>query len=217
MPGCCDPQEYDAIFTRRYARRTAKSYRTSGLDDTAGLMVDDIVARGVKGATVLEIGGGVGALHVELLRRGASSATNVELSTTYEAEADKLLSESQMRGRVRRLTGNVATGDVDVPSADIVVLHRVVCCYADFGGLLGAAAEHSRRVVAFSYPRTRWLNRAGLTLENVSYAVRGCAFRSFVHSPEEMVGTLVEAGFEPADSGRTRWWEYTVAAGSPAS
>ena len=81
MAACCDPHEYDAVFTSKYARRTARKLRTSGLDDTAARMVDFVVTQGIDGATVLEIGGGVGGLHIELLRRGALTATNVELSS----------------------------------------------------------------------------------------------------------------------------------------
>jgi hypothetical protein len=32
-----------------------------------------------------------------------------------------------------------------VEPADLVVLHRVVCCYPDYERLLGAAADHARR------------------------------------------------------------------------
>ena len=58
----------------------AARYRKRGLDKTARRMVDLLAERGVQGSTVLEIGGGVGEIQLELLRRGAASATNLELS-----------------------------------------------------------------------------------------------------------------------------------------
>ena len=36
--------------------------------------------------------------------------------------------------------------------ADVVVLHRVVCCYPDYQRLLGAAASHAGRLLVFSHP-----------------------------------------------------------------
>ena len=116
MPACCDPGEYDVVFTSKYARRTAKSLRKSGLDDTATKMADFLTDQGLDGATVLEIGGGVGGLHLELIRRGASQATNAELSGAYESEAAKLLAESGLADRVTRRIADVVTDPGSIPS-----------------------------------------------------------------------------------------------------
>jgi magnesium-protoporphyrin O-methyltransferase len=211
MPACCDPGEYDVVFTSKYARKTASSLRKSGLDDTAARMADALAEQGLDGATVLEIGGGVGGLHSELLRRGASRATNVELSGAYEAEAAALLAESGLADRVTRRIGDVVSDPDAAPSADVVVLHRVVCCYPDYEGLLGAAAQRAGRALAFSYPRPRFLARAETALENLSYAARRWDFRTFVHSPDAMLAVLADHGLRPDTGGRNRMWQYTVA------
>ncbi|MCZ3387774.1 MAG: SAM-dependent methyltransferase [Actinomycetia bacterium] len=209
MAACCDPGEYDVVFTSKYARRTAKSLRESGLDDTAAKMVDFVTEQGLDGATVLEIGGGVGGLHSELLRRGASRATNVELSTAYESEAANLSDESGLTDRVNRLIVDVVTDPGAVPSADIVVLHRVVCCYPDFAALLGAAADRARQMLVFSYPRRRLLTRAGTLGENLGYAIRRRDFRVFVHSPDAMLAVLADHGHWPVSGGQNTWWQFT--------
>ena len=53
---------------------------------------------------MLDVGGGVGPLHLELLRRGAARATSVELVDSYDAEADALARELRLAGRVTRCT-----------------------------------------------------------------------------------------------------------------
>lgn len=209
MSACCDPHEYDSVFTTKYARRTARKLRASGLDDTAARMVDFAAGQGIDGATVLEIGGGVGGLHLELLRRGAQTATNVELSSAYDAEAAELLEESGLTGRVDRRIVDLAADPEAVAHADVVVLHRVVCCYPDFPRLLGAAADRARRVLVFSYPRPRVLTRAGTWLENLGYAARGREFRTFVHSPKAMVDVLADHGLVAAQSGQNTMWQFT--------
>ncbi len=209
MPACCDPREYDAVFTSRYARRTARKLRSSGLDDTAQRMVDFLDGQGLSDATVLEIGGGVGGLHMELLRRGASTATNAELSSAYDAEAARLLDEAGLTERVTRRIVDLAANPGEVPEADVVVLHRVVCCYPDFRRLLGAAADHARRAMVFSYPRQRLLTRAETALENLSYVVRRQDFRTFVHPPEAMVDVLTDHGQSAVMTGRNRMWQFT--------
>lgn len=209
MAGCCDPHEYDAVFTSKYARRTARKLRASGLDDMAGRMVDFVVTQGIDGATVLEIGGGVGGLHIELLRRGALTATNVELSSSYDAEAAELLDEAGLTGRVDRRIFDFATDPEAVPRADVVVLHRVVCCYPDFQRLLGTAADRARRVLVFSYPRPHVLTRAGTLLENLTYAARGQDFRTFVHSPKAMTAVLADHRLDAVQSGQNAMWQFT--------
>jgi magnesium-protoporphyrin O-methyltransferase len=70
VAGCCNPRGCDRFFTPRFARRVAARYRKKGLDETARRMVQFLELRGIEGASVLEIGGGVGEIQIELLKRG---------------------------------------------------------------------------------------------------------------------------------------------------
>src|SRR3982751_3391168 len=157
--GCCDPRGRDRMFGARFARSRAAAYRRRGLDKTAQVIVGLLEQAGVAGATVLEIGGGAGEIQLELLGRGAASAMNLELSPGYEREAAALIAEAGVTGRVQRRLADIAADPAAVPSADIVVLHRVVCCYPDYAKLLGAAAEHARRQLVFSYPPRNGVSR----------------------------------------------------------
>ncbi len=98
MGDCCDPDGYDKVFSGRFATRMARRYRRRGLSRSARALVDFLAERGIEGATVLEIGGGVGEIQVELLRRGAARAVNLELAAGYEAEAAQLLRSSGLDG-----------------------------------------------------------------------------------------------------------------------
>jgi magnesium-protoporphyrin O-methyltransferase len=94
MSECCDRPGYQTVFSDRFARRIARTYHKRGLDDTQRRMVSFLTERGIQDASVLEIGGGVGEIQVELLSRGARRATNLEISRNYEAEAAALLERS---------------------------------------------------------------------------------------------------------------------------
>ena len=152
MAGCCDPRGCDEFFNPRFARRVARRYRRKGLDRAARRMVAFLESRGVDGATVLEIGGGVGEIGLELLGRGAARALTLELSPAYDAEAARLAREAGVEGRVERRRHDIAVDPAAVEPADVVVLHRVVCCYPDYERLLGAAGTHARRLLVFSHP-----------------------------------------------------------------
>src|SRR5689334_3469348 len=129
-------------------------------------MVGLLADRDVQGATVLEIGGGIGGIQLELLRRGAVAATNLELSPGYEREAAALIAEAGLTGRVQRRLVDIAADPAAVEPADIVVLHRVVCCYPDYEKLLRAAAEHARQHLVFSHPVRNAATRTIVATQN---------------------------------------------------
>src|SRR4029453_18054226 len=102
MSDCCERPGYQTVFSDRFARRIAHTYRKRGLSRTQLRMVSFMTEHGIRDASVLEIGGGVGELQVELLYRGARRVTNLEISSGYEAQAAALLQESGMAARVTR-------------------------------------------------------------------------------------------------------------------
>jgi magnesium-protoporphyrin O-methyltransferase len=195
------------MFGGRFARQMAARYRRRGLDATAQAIVDLVAERGVEGATVLEIGGGAGEIQLELLKRGAASATNLELSPGYEAEAAALIEEAGFAGRVQRRLVDIATDPAEVQPADVVVLHRVVCCYPDFERLLGAAAGKARRQLVFSYPPRNAVSRAVVGTQNLLFRAAGREFRTFAHPPEAMFAVLAEHGLEVRAAHRGRVWQ----------
>lgn len=208
MTGCCDPKDVESVFTRRFARHAAKRYVKRGLNPTATRIVDFVASQSVEGASVLEIGGGVGELHLELLRRGASSVTNLEIATTYEAEAARLLAEAGVAGQVSRRFVDIATAPDEVEPADVVVLHRVVCCYPDYRGLLTTAASHARRVLVYSHPADNQVNRLAFGTLNLLQRMRRNGFRAFVHPPDAMIAVAEDAELTVAY--RHHSWDWDV-------
>jgi magnesium-protoporphyrin O-methyltransferase len=195
MSGCCDSGGWDQVFGPRFARHVAARYRKRGLDRTAQRMADWLVSQGIQGATVLDIGGGVGEIGLALLRLGASSATTLELSSSYDAPAAALAVETGMADRVERRMGDIATDGSVAASADVVVLHRVVCCYPDVERLLAAAADHARRAVVLSHPPRNAFWRGMTALQNIGLRMLGREYRSFDHPPAAMVQVLRDHGF----------------------
>jgi hypothetical protein len=207
VPGCCDPRGCDRFFDRRFARRVAARYRKRGLDATARRMVGFLEREGIAAATVLEIGGGVGEIGLELLRGGAERAVNLELSLGYDAEAARLAVEMGVQARVERRLHDIAVDPEAIAPADIVVLHRVVCCYPDYERLLGAAAAHARRALVFSHPRRNALSRLIIGAENLGFRLMRREFRVFAHPPAAMLAVLREHGLDPGFAERGLAWE----------
>jgi 2-polyprenyl-3-methyl-5-hydroxy-6-metoxy-1,4-benzoquinol methylase len=194
MAHCCDPRGCNEFFDPRFARRVAKRYRKRGVDKPARRMIEFLEREGVRGLTVLEIGGGVGEIQLELLKRGARSSLNLELSDAYDAEAQRLAREAGLEGRAQRRLHDIALDPDAVAPADIVVLHRVVCCYPDYERLLSAAAQHARRMLVFSHPPRNALSRLLVAAQGLLFRLKGSQFRVFAHPPEAMLAVLERHG-----------------------
>jgi magnesium-protoporphyrin O-methyltransferase len=188
-------------------RHLVRRYRKRGLDETASRIVEFVTSHGVKGATVLEVGGGVGDIQLELLRRGARAATNLELVGVYDAAADQLATAAGVRDRVTRRLLDIATQPDAVEPADVVILHRVVCCYPDYERLLTAAADHTRALLVFSHPPRNLASRAVKTAQNVTFRLMGRSFRTFTHSPEAMVAVAETRGLRREYSHHGHVWQ----------
>jgi 16S rRNA G966 N2-methylase RsmD len=207
VSGCCDPRGCDEFFGARFAGRMAKRYRKRGLDRTASRIVGFIERHGVEGATVLEVGGGVGEIQLELLRRGAARTVNLELSAAYDRAAEELLREAGLSGRAERRLHDIAVDPAGVEPVDVVVLHRVVCCYPDYERLLTAAADHAQRLLVFSHPPRNLGSRLFVGAQNVAFRLLRREFRTFAHPPSAMLGVLEERGLRRAFSHRGLPWQ----------
>jgi hypothetical protein len=207
--GACCSSGYEKLFGPKQARRDADRYRRKGLDDTGQRLVDELSARGAAG-TALEVGGGVGAIELELLKRGVERATIVELSHGYDEEAAKLAHEGGFEGRIERRHGDFVEQEALLEPADLVVMHKVVCCYPDPERLVGAAAQHSRRLLALSFPRDTWWMRLGLPLVNLWCRLTG-GIEAFLHEPARVVAIAERSGLRTVVHERSgRVWRVAV-------
>lgn len=207
MAGCCDPRGCDRMFTAGFAEHRARQYRKSGLDRAQRRMVSFLEPLGIEHASVLEVGGGVGELPIDLLRRGGATATEVELVRTYDEPAAALATEAGVADRINRVIGDVAVDPSLVGPADLVMLHRVVCCYPDVEGLLAACARLTRRALVLTHPPHHVLARGGVRLINAMQWMMQREYRAFDHDPELMTEVLRAGGLRVTHRRRGAVWQ----------
>jgi hypothetical protein len=188
VTSCC-ARDYEKVFGGKTADRDARRFRKHGLRGSAKALAE--LAGDVHGESLLEVGGGVGAIEIELLEAGAERATSVELASTYEEAAAGLLAERGLSDRVDRRVGDFVTEENAIPVHDVVVMHRVVCCYPDVDTLVGAAAEHARRRLVLTYPQERAVIRAALSVVNAVMRIGGSTFRVYVHPFDRIASAAV--------------------------
>jgi magnesium-protoporphyrin O-methyltransferase len=207
MSDCCSPKGYRSIFSEKRARAEARRYRRRGLDRTSQRIAELLKQQGIVGRTLLEVGGGIGAIQIELLRAGMTRAVNIELTPTYEAAAQGLLREAGLEDRVERRVTDFAEAAGEVEAADIVIMNRVICCYPDMPKLAGAAADHTREVLVVSFPKERWWTRALISVGDLALRVARQQFQVFLHSPDKIIATAERHGLKTASTQTSFFWE----------
>jgi len=192
------------------AHSDANRYRKKGLDATSRRIFEFVRSQGVDGRTVLEVGGGVGAIQIELLKAGAARAVSIELTPTYEDDANALLREAGLADRVDRKIMDFAMAGGEVDGADIVIMNRVICCYPDMPRLAGQASDHARRLLVMSFPKRAWWMRIGLGLGNLMLRLTRREFQIFLHPPKLILATSEQHGLRTVLNQAGFFW--TIAA-----
>lgn len=203
---CC----YDDTFDRNVAQRELRDYRRKGPGRTSKALADALAVRGVEGRTVLDIGGGVGSVHRLLLDRGASGAVDVDASRPYLDAAREEAERLGIADRVRFEHGDFVALAGEIEPADFVALDRVVCCYEDVDGLVGRAAERTRRRLGIVLPPDHRVARLLIGLENVWHWLTRSEYRAYIHTHARVTAAARRAGLEPAGASAVGLWRLLV-------
>jgi len=207
---CCQREGIADQFGRRTAAWDLRRYRRRGPTSTTRTLIDMLRDQGVRDASILDIGGGVGAIYHALLGSGARGAVHVDISPNYLSAARE---EAERRGhtaRVEFVHADFVDAAPTLGEADVVTLDRVICCYPDMDRLVGLAAEKARRIVGAVYPREAWWMRAAVVTVNAVSRIRRSAFRTYVHPPSAIDARLRANGLERRAFRRTLGWEVAV-------
>ena len=128
MSSCCTSSATDdgnKSFFSRWSRSYAKRFRRRGLEKAQEQILVGATHDSIQGREVLDIGCGIGALHLTLLRDGAGHSIGVDMSEGMVRQAQQLASELGLQEKASYLVGDfVALADL-LPESDITLLDKV--------------------------------------------------------------------------------------------
>jgi hypothetical protein len=204
---CCDyTAAADEQFNQQRAAQDLQGYRLKGPGVTTRLLCEALTTAGPINGVLIDVGAGVGALTFELLDRGVAHAIAVDASAAFVDAASQEATRRGRSGAVELVHGDFLCVAARIPTAGIVTLDRVICCYPTFEPLLAEAVRHAQRTFAFSYPRDVWYVRAGNAFTNLVRRIKRRPFRTVVHSAAHMEAIITLAGFERATRRHTSTW-----------
>ena len=174
------------FYDEKKAASELRKYRDKGPIPSTKALIDALVAVGVEGATVLDIGGGIGAVQHELLAAGAAHVTSVDASASYLEAARE---EAHRRGSEDRVTyrhGDFVELAESVPPADIVTLDRVLNVYPEWKRLVELSSVRAQRLYGLVYPRNTAMVRFVILVMNLILRLKRTPVRAAIRPADEI-------------------------------
>lgn len=207
---CCHCQAIEDRFDRKKVAKQLKKYRDQGLAKETRMLIDAIKSEGIEGYTLLDIGGGIGGIQLELLRAGVIRATNVEVSKAYVEASLEEAARQGLADSVALVHGDFVERAPELPPADIVTLDRVICCYHDMDSLVGLSSARADKLYGVVYPRDTWWTKLDTSLRNLRSRMNSDPFRLFVHATKEVDAIVRANGLRPHFHRNTFFWQVVV-------
>lgn len=213
MSSCCTPSVptsgTDKFFSR-WSKSYAKQFRKKGLAKEQKLLLEGIRKVPIGEKNLLDIGCGVGALHLSLLQEGAAHAVGVDLAEGMIEKAKQFAQDKGLGEKTTYIVGDFVHVSDTVPEADITLLDKVVCCYENLDGLLEQSIGRTRSVYALTHPNEN------IVVKLMFQALIACSklirmqFRPFWHDWAAMRTRIAERGFRLIYQNSTLFWRVLV-------
>jgi len=191
---CCGA---DRLFDLKGAQKEMKKFRKKGTDKSTNLLLNKLAENGIANKTLLDIGGGIGAIQWFFLRHGAAKTMDVDASTAYLRVAEDYAIENGWREKCNFESGDFSLLEKKIEDYDYVTLNKVVCCYPDYRSLLQSAIKSCKDQLALTFPIRNILSRMLVFLSGLYFRFKKNPFRTYNHSPREIELFIRSNGFEP--------------------
>jgi len=204
--GCCGTDRFFSKMAGLFDRQ----YRKHGLEKIQRLLLAGVQSELRVGARILDIGCGVGALHLALLREGASAAVGVEVSQGMLERARRHAEELGFKEKTVYIQGDFVEKRSEIPMSDVAIMDKVVCCYPNVGALVESSARSTSLLLAITHPRNNVI--AGLLFKgHIAFArLFRLSFHPYWHDWDAMCSTIAGHGFELVFARSTAVWQALV-------
>ncbi|MBI2428394.1 MAG: class I SAM-dependent methyltransferase [Ignavibacteriales bacterium] len=213
MSNCCShpsAAESTGKFFSKRSKSYARGFRKGKLEKVQQYLIDEIIKEPMEGKTLLDIGSGVGKLHLTLLQHGAASAVGIDMSEEMLNHAKAFAQKFGLDRKVSYKQGDFMSISEPIDSADITMLDKVICCYENLDGLITASANRTKFLYALTFPSNNFLTKTIFKTEILVSKVFRSGFRPYWHDWNRVTNLLTHLGFEPKYSRSTLLWQAMV-------
>lgn len=206
MTCCGHCRDAEDFFNDKTANRDLRRFNRRGPAKPTRLLIESIAEQDIRNHTLLDIGGGIGAIQLELFKKGLANAVNVDASHAYQAVSKEAIESTGFSDKAVYHFGDFTDISGSLPENDIVTLDKVICCYPDAMKLLNESLNKTGRIYALVFPRETVIAKAVFLIGNLWFRIRKSDFRTYLHPVHEIVSLIHSHGFERQTHRTTFFW-----------
>jgi len=206
----CHCEELERRFDIQRVRRELTEYHRRGAAPATRLLIEVLQAESIEGMTLLDIGGGIGAIQHALVPAGVSHALDVDASATYLTAAREEAERRGLAERIHFVHGNFVELASAIPPADLVTLDRVICCFNDMPALVSLSAARAQKLYGVVIPLDTWYRRLFNRVGNVLLAIARLPIHFYVYRADAIDAVVRDQGLERWFSGRVDRWQVAI-------
>lgn len=210
MNCCSHCEDAGRFFNDRTAKKELRRYKKKGPNKSTRLLLDEIRKKDLQGKSLLDIGGGIGAISFELIDHGIDISNHIDASTAYLKTSETEAKNRGLSNLINYKFGDFTEISEEIAMSDIVTLDRVICCYPDMEKLVDRSTTKAKLFYGVVYPREGWSIRAAMKIGNLWFKIRGSDFRTYLHSPVEIDAKIRDNGFKKKKEMQTIIWKVVL-------
>ncbi len=174
------------------------------------LLLQGVRTEQIHNKEILDIGCGVGALHLTLLKEGAGRATGVDMSEGMIGRARKFSNDLGVADRAAYIVGDFVEVAETIRESDITLLDKSVCCYEDIDALVRTSTAKTKSIYALSHPRQNLFMELAFKGHIAFAKLFRWKFHPFWHDWMKLRENIQHFGFELIYSNATPMWQVLV-------
>jgi magnesium-protoporphyrin O-methyltransferase len=207
---CCNHKLYDNAFDAKFAQSDLTEYLTTGLKKSSRPFFESLKALPLEGHTLLDIGGGIGAVTFELFKQGIRSSTHVDISGAYVQTFRSEAARHGLTGKIQSFHGDFLELHEQTQAASLVILDKVICCYPDYEALVKKSVAKARCWYVYSIPRDLWWVRFRLWVDDMIDRLKGRYLPVYYHPVKGIEDIIAANGFQKKEVRLKGWWRVAV-------
>lgn len=189
---CCGA---NMLFDSQTAQKQYKRYLKRGPSRVTKKLIGQLEKMTISGS-LIDIGGGIGAIQWWFLKHGGESTYGVDASMAYTETAKEHAFKNNFIQNTQFLIGDFTEKAKDLPNVDHLTLDKVICCYPNFSAILNLACTKSNKSISLSYPMNGIIANLFRGIGVLYMKLKGNAFRPYVHQANNVRTLMIQNGFE---------------------
>lgn len=192
---CCGA---DSMFDMKTANKQYKHFLKKGPSRVTSTMIGQLSNHVdfESSKTMIDVGGGVGALQWWFLKAGGAKTTSVDASSAYIRKAKEHAAGNNWADQVHFVMGDVADVKDQIEPADLITLDKVVCCYPDYKTIINVCCDKSKSLASLSYPMDGIISNLIANIGALFTRFKTKTFRPYVHPVRDIRKEFERLGFE---------------------